>query len=260
MNYIIKLLLNSLYGRFGLSPNMTSVVPPAQAQGALTESVDRGIIGVKELKSTNLYLFELNKNVDLSTSIPAGSSHPLQISLPLAFFTTAYARIHMSKFKTDKYSNHLFYSDTDSVFLSRKLPKYMVGTELGKMKLEYEINEAVFIAPKVYSLKLSSSDIITKVKGSNVTPAFDELVKLISAPLARDGDPDATLTIPQTRWERNMNTGHVKINNIIYKLMVTENKREFIRDSSGVIIDTKPFVIPTDHKRAPTPPSTLMNG
>lgn len=54
--------------------------------------------------------------------------------------------MHMALLKM-KYSDHIFYSDTDSIFTDMELPADKIGNELGKMKLEYNIKEAVFLAP-----------------------------------------------------------------------------------------------------------------
>jgi hypothetical protein len=42
----------------------------------------------------------------------------------------------------------LYYTDTDSVFTTRKLPE---TTELGGLKLEYTLTEAIFLLPKTYA-------------------------------------------------------------------------------------------------------------
>jgi hypothetical protein len=63
----------------------------------------------------------------------------------------------MSKYKV-QYADNLYYSDTDSIVLDKSLPDSVVSnTELGLFNalgaLEHEIEEAVFIAPKVYAFK-----------------------------------------------------------------------------------------------------------
>lgn len=55
----------------------------------------------------------------------------------------------MSKFKTDKNYN-LFYTDTDSIDIDKKLESNLIGSKLGLIKLEHIFEEAVFLAPKVY--------------------------------------------------------------------------------------------------------------
>lgn len=89
----------------------------------------------------------------------------LEISTPIAMFTTAYSRMLMAEYKI-KYANNLYYSDTDSLVLDCPLPEHMVGDKLGQFKLEYRVAEGIFLAPKVYALRFSDGrpDII-KVKG-----------------------------------------------------------------------------------------------
>ena len=57
----------------------------------------------------------------------------------------------MSQFKPSGWLNKfLFYTDTDSLICSEKLPSRLVGNQLGQMKLEHIIKDGVFLAPKVY--------------------------------------------------------------------------------------------------------------
>jgi hypothetical protein len=88
----------------------------------------------------------------------------LEISTPIAIFTTAYARMHMAKFKMD-YANNLYYSDTDSLVLDCPLPDHLVGSDLGQFKLEREVSEGVFLAPKVYGLSEYNVKVTVKNKG-----------------------------------------------------------------------------------------------
>jgi hypothetical protein len=89
------------------------------------------------------------------------------VSVIIASAITSYARIHMSQFKNNSEFN-LYYSDTDSAFLNKPLPKSMISnTILGKMKLENIIDNAIFLAPKVYCLVTKDNKTIYKVKGLN---------------------------------------------------------------------------------------------
>jgi len=61
------------------------------------------------------------------------------------------------------------------------LPSSMVGDKLGQMKLEYNIKEAVFLAPKVYALKLEDDTEIIKLKGSkNKNISFEQFKLLLN--------------------------------------------------------------------------------
>lgn len=60
----------------------------------------------------------------------------------------------------------LLYPDTDSVVLSQQLPDEVVGSELGKFKLEYKVKEGIFLAPKSYCLILEGDKEIKVQKGA----------------------------------------------------------------------------------------------
>jgi hypothetical protein len=71
----------------------------------------------------------------------------------------------MSQFKNNP-NFRLYYSDTDSIYIDRPLPdNFISNTILGKMKLEYILNDAIFLAPKVYYLECDNGKVIYKVKG-----------------------------------------------------------------------------------------------
>jgi len=114
----------------------------------------------------------------------AGLDRPgnrMEISTPIAIFTTAYARILMSEYKI-KYQDNLYYSDTDSLVLDCKLSEDQVGTGLGLFKLEHEVDEGVFISPKVYALSNKDGSTVIKVKGlkdADKKISLDDLKALI---------------------------------------------------------------------------------
>jgi hypothetical protein len=94
-----------------------------------------------------------------------GNLETHNVSISIASAITAYARIHMSQFKNNPNFN-LYYSDTDSIYIDKPLPEYMISnTILGKIKLEYTLNDAIFLAPKMYYLETDDGKIIYKVKG-----------------------------------------------------------------------------------------------
>jgi hypothetical protein len=63
----------------------------------------------------------------------------VQISCAIA----AYARLSINPFK-NIISNKLYYSDTDSLVLEKKLTENIVGNELGQWKLEAIIKKRYF--------------------------------------------------------------------------------------------------------------------
>jgi len=88
----------------------------------------------------------------------------------------------MSQFKLN-HNYELFYSDTDSLDINKKLPSKYVGSGLGKFKLEHIFKEAVFLAPKVYGGIAINNDNSTyeliKVKGYKNIISFDDLKSLL---------------------------------------------------------------------------------
>ena len=50
----------------------------------------------------------------------------------------------MYDFKNIK-NNECYYTDTDSIFVKNKLDDRVIGVNLGEFKLEYKIDEAMFI-------------------------------------------------------------------------------------------------------------------
>jgi hypothetical protein len=73
----------------------------------------------------------------------------------------------MTQFKNNPDIN-LYYTDTDSIYIDEnsKIPENLLSnTDLGKLKLEYICNKAIFLAPKVYCLDTDDVGVIYKVKG-----------------------------------------------------------------------------------------------
>ena len=69
--------------------------------------------------------------------------HGIDVNIAVASAITSCGRMWMSQVKNQT-GFKLYYSDTDCVVISTKLNEALVGSELGKYKLEYEISRAVF--------------------------------------------------------------------------------------------------------------------
>jgi DNA polymerase elongation subunit (family B) len=155
LNLIAKILLNSLYGRFGMSEILIKydIITREDFEKIIIEN-DESISDFIELDNHVL--------VGLNIELQENSSN---ISIGVAAAITAYARIHMSQFKNNLDYN-LYYSDTDSIYIDKPLPDSMISnTILGKLKLEYILTDAIFLAPKVYYLETEDGKIIYKIKG-----------------------------------------------------------------------------------------------
>jgi hypothetical protein len=78
----------------------------------------------------------------------------------------------MTQFKNNS-KIKLYYTDTDSIYTDSKLDEKFIDSKiLGKLKLEYICDEAIFLGPKSYCLK-TEKGLITKVKGLKDTSSLD---------------------------------------------------------------------------------------
>ena len=174
MYLIAKLLLNSLYGRFGMDPLAPdhAIVGLGELQGILAKADITELARFDGDARVLIALREVSR-LERDTSLLDADTN---VSVPIAAAVTAYGRVEMSRYK----DYGLLYTDTDSVFLSHPLPDHLVSdTELGKFKLEAVFKKAVFLAPKVYGGVLASGKEVVKVKGFKAKVPFRVLNSLL---------------------------------------------------------------------------------
>lgn len=180
---ITKLILNSAFGRFGMSifKPITELMDTNKLQKI---SVSHNILDTEQL-SDNLHMvtYESELSIDLISQAKADLAKVVKdqknleknnnmyrfVSIATAAAITSYARIYITKIKLlilEK-GGKIFYSDTDSIVTDIDLPDNIVGKELGKFKLEYKIKKAIFVTGKTYLLLLENGQIIKKAKGVN---------------------------------------------------------------------------------------------
>ena len=220
-----KLMLNSLYGRFGMNPyqDVNAIVSPEQT---IELSKNNKINDVLPLENGKELINQTPINVDDFNS-------QTQCSVAIASAITSGARVHMSYLKNlDGYT--LYYSDTDSIDLDKPLPDTFVGPDLGQMKLEHIFIEAVYLGPKMYGA-ITKKDVIVKIKGLKNPVSFEQLLSLLKK--------GAILTSPNQKWYKNMSKSYIQIKDEIYTLSLSESKRQLIYDGNNNSIDTKPIKI-----------------
>jgi len=122
-------------------------------------------------------LFDAVKNASANKNLYKEERYN-NVSIALASAITAYSRIFINKAKIDvlKKGGSIYYSDTDSLVTDIKLDDSLVGSEMGKFKLEHEIVEGYFISNKTYSLKDKNGKIIFKNKGVFVNKENDNII------------------------------------------------------------------------------------
>jgi hypothetical protein len=54
---------------------------------------------------------------------------------------------------------------------------------------------------------------------------------------------DSILQKTQTKWNKHLSEGHIKVIDQLYTLKVTENKRRLIYNENNKLIGTVPYVI-----------------
>lgn len=137
-----KLLMNSLYGRFGMNPVKEGL------------SFDSNVFS-----DVYLELKGKNKIVPIYKGVTQLNSF-FNVAIPT--YVTSYSRIAMHEHYM-KCGENIWYTDTDSLFTTHNFKN---TNELGGLKLEYESRKACFLLPKTYATEKISSDgndIIKKV-------------------------------------------------------------------------------------------------
>jgi len=126
---ICKLLLNSLYGRFGMDTEKDQLHLEKHIEG---ETYHSTLI----TPSGNEVTFCTSKE-EIRTFT----------NVAVASYVTSYARVLMHKKIVKDAKNKVWYMDTDSLFTPVKLK---TGEELGDLKEEYKVYRACFMLPKTY--------------------------------------------------------------------------------------------------------------
>lgn len=224
--YIAKLLMNSLYGRFGLNPEIETV-----------KVVDNNVLEEIYSSKDSIDITPLNNDQVLVSYTENLEENSIKnISIPIASSIASLSRVHMSKFLV-KYTNNLYYVDTDGIKVDCELdPEEIHDKELGKMKHEYTLSEFTSLAPKVYGgIYENTSKEVVKIKGYSSSLPYAELKKGLNI--------ENTLDLNQDKWYRNISESAIFVENTKYTLSITKSKREIIFDDQGNFIDTKPLVL-----------------
>lgn len=259
---VSKLLLNSLYGRFGMSNSiyknlfLKNTKKDRQLLRDLKLIYDTKIVNVFENNNTeeknSLTLIRYNQVPNLDHIInlykrgyisdsayndflkePEKKTGDLNISVHIASAITAYARIYMHKLKT-QYKDSLYYSDTDSIIVDKPISDDLISkTELGLLKLEYKIKRGIFIAPKLYYIESEDNEII-KSKGINSKLLnYDDFFSLYK-------DESVKIKTIQN-FVRNIKTYTIGISDKNIELRGNFTKRKKIFNFAGHWVDTKPI-------------------
>lgn len=130
-NVLCKLLMNSLYGRFGLNLDRELLE---------LDIGQEGVVPDMEFKKGKKYVRLVRRpnrlNSFTNVAIPA--------------WVTSHARIKMHKFYMEC-GRDLWYTDTDSLYTTKK---FTDSKDLGFLKWEGNIKRAAFLLPKTYAVEV----------------------------------------------------------------------------------------------------------
>ena len=259
---IAKLLMNSMYGRFGMhTPELKhAIVDPQQLDQIVenylvlvlgcpkTRALEKRTLGTLDLITyiLNKELLDFSKNKDIKLLRKFLRGIPGQTNVPIAAAVTSYSRIIINEFKLLALNLGLdiFYSDTDSLVVNGPLPPEVChsaeprswdspGPRLGKLKLENTFKEGIFAAPKIYYLELEDGTILTKCKGYSGKLNKSQYLDLLEG---------HALDLTVTRWVRSLGEGSVQIRKgLKYILNPQFNKRQKVFED-GKWVNTSPRI------------------
>ena len=145
MEYVTKILMNSLYGKFG------------EKFGERTETFYKDSVTPKMLEKSIKVEYIGDEWVDL-TSIQEPMAHCIPI---WAVYVSAYGRVKLHQ--TMMKHPDVIYCDTDSLITHDTIP---TSGQLGELKLEHNVSEGWVVRPKMYCfIDDDSKDEQVKLKG-----------------------------------------------------------------------------------------------
>lgn len=232
-NTICKLLLNSLYGRFGMSPIQFDYKIFTYPEMTTMEYFNYTKDNHNILKFEGIDIEMIGKEIYNNRMNVKTYQKIMEINTPLSIFTTAYSRIHMHQFKL-QYKDHLYYSDTDSLVLDTYLPAMDVGNNIGQFKLEYDNIEGVFLAPKVYGLLDNHNNEIIKMKGVIEQLEFNHLKSLLNKDVNH-------IELNQSKMYKHLDRAFINLKDTLFTLSITDNKRKVIYNKDNLFTLTEPY-------------------
>lgn len=143
---LAKLMLNSLYGKFGQNQDSECI---------------KKIVDPRDFKKYDITdVFDIDHNLFRVKTESKGNFFLPQISIHV----TALALLHLYNVmeKIIQEEKQLAYCDTDSIFTNANLK---INNKLGGMKKEYSFKKGYFLLPKTYCIVKNNDEIKVKAKG-----------------------------------------------------------------------------------------------
>lgn len=163
--YIIKLFLNSLYGKTG-QQNIERIYG---------ENIDIATLFIPEDK-TELDFQWVQMNDKGFGYLEGEQEYSSFAIFPLCAAVTSYARVMLHDYMDYalKFGAKIVYCDTDSLIIDK--PVWQDSDKLGAMKLECEIKDFIGIQPKMYQyIDIKTNEKVIKAKGIPL-PLVEEFI------------------------------------------------------------------------------------
>lgn len=217
MYLISKLLMNSLYGRFG----MNTFLPKCEFLEDVEYSQQ---VELKLIDPIDVECIQFENHVLVITPNKSTQFSELDGNISVALAITAYSRIRMCEIKNKCYI--LYYTDTDSGFLEGELPVESInGKKIGYWTHEAEYLYCVFLGPKSYACFDINGNCYSKVKGYSSQISIEEMSNLLNEKI------DDKLELSQEKWKRFLASSKILIKKTTYDLIVNNNKRELVYEN-----------------------------
>lgn len=147
LDYACKIILNASYGKFAMGNEKTDLVAFEEFH-----------------KKKGNFSSEIYPNNQIS--VKTVGNHQPSTNFMTAALITAYGRHKLYQYLTEvDRSGVLLYCDTDSVFYKGNKLKVPDKPTLGELELQYHIEEAQFVLPKTYFVKMHDKTEVYKCKG-----------------------------------------------------------------------------------------------
>lgn len=250
LSFILKTTMNSLYGRFGISPESSKTEIAVTKEEMEAGKTKEGFIDLTPLgNDTWVMMYKHNmRGEDIFNEKKDLSNSAVHISAAI----TAYARIHMYPYISRE---DCYYTDTDSIVIKEGLPEDVISpTEIGKFKIEHDnIKLGIFQAPKAYYLEVVETDsdfkekkkTVIKYKGIGHSAADAEWF----LKQAENPDHKQSVTWKNYFWKdwKNLEVGYRETE--VSMGGKKSEKREFVYDGNKIVA-TKPRHLGVDELRS----------
>jgi len=229
---VYKLCLNSLYGKF--------------ASKELSETVffNKKFLSDEEIESVRKNDNTLMSDDDNGMILNKKKCEEAYVIPILSSYTTAFARIKLYDYIV-KYN--ALYCDTDSIVTDKEIPE---TTQLGGMKLEYDIIEGILVKPKMYYLKILKNGVeedMIKLKGVPKKVLYkNEEIQLTKEvfDFILNGNEIEYIKFTKLKEAVRRNLIPNALMNMEKKILLSDNKREWLSEFNHETLgDSKPLFI-----------------